>query len=98
MCSLEELDHDGISGHAGADAAEERLIFGQHAFGLWRDEHWRAESLHERPDGTCVGLWIEVEAKDHDRPARGTEGLSDSIERRRMIRHPLRGSMHDGRC
>src|SRR5262245_53194448 len=68
--STEEVDDDRIAGHAGADPAEERVIFGQKAFGFWRHEHWDAERVNKGADRSGIAALIEVEAKNHDWPAR----------------------------
>ena len=60
--------HDGaVARHPGAHAEELRVIFGQHAFGLRRHEHRRAQVLDETADGVGV-IGHEVEAEQDDGP------------------------------
>ena len=66
----EELDDDGVGGQSAANAVEERVVLRKHALRFRRDEHRRPDGFGEPPQRGGIGVWIQIEAEDQNRPLR----------------------------
>ena len=99
--ALEELEHHAVAGHPRADAAEERVVLGEQALGLGRDEHRSPQPGYELSHRGHVLPRVEVEAQDHGRAPRAREGARhalDRLGRRGWDRRGLDGDRRDASC